>query len=820
MSRIERVKPPPPPLEPGFILGGRYELEEVLGVGGAGCVYRATDRYVKMEVAVKVLREDRAVDKKWIERLAREVRVAREIRHPNVCRVHEFHHADGYWYLTMEYADGGSFQDALAKRSAMRIKKGVIPKPRDPMADARAICSGLAAIHTVGIVHRDVTPGNILRCGDRLLLTDFGLAVGESEQTTFHGGTPRYMAPEVIAGGAADQRSDVYQLGYLLHEVLFHKHPNWTHDEKGHRILSSPATPDADAVEDALADLCLECLSDNPALRPASAILVAEKLAAAERALPKSWFRRKWTRLTQVAKRPAVVATAALLCLAAGAAGAVQAIRRPALCSAGPRRTAGIWDSEQRANARRAFAATSRPDALTIFDSVDKAIADHLGQWLTTYKDACEATHLRGEQSDEVLDLRMACLNEDLESVQLATSLLAEPTMEIVENAAFTVSSTVRDLTRCSNVVNLRRSMPPPRDPAVRSQVERVQRELAKVNSLILAGMPRDLRATTAELAREARATGYCPLISQTLMASANADGLVYKQSGDSTVVAELAEALSVAESCGDDRDLARASAYLVYAERYSPVRPDLWAQMTRAAITRIGGDSEIEATLETNLGAVLLHRGEVLIALDHEKRAVSLAESFRGPARVQLAMSLGNLSDILKDLKRYDEALNISDRALAVNSTSFGGESFHVAIILSNRGDLLADMGRFKEATEAYHRALAVFEQYGGDGEAYIAYPFAGIGRVLKRTGRESEAIPWLEKALRHGTGGDRYFDAAISFDLAQALCLTNRDCTRGHTLALAAQATYKQKPEFANELNDVNAWLDLQWETGRRAR
>jgi serine/threonine-protein kinase len=517
LSRIERIRPPPPPLEPGFILGGRYELEEVLGVGGAGCVYRATDRYVKTEVAVKVLREDRAVDKKWIERLAREVRVAREIRHPNVCRVYEFHHADGYWYLTMEYADGGTLQDALTKRSAMRLKKGVIPKPRDPMADARSICAGLAAIHTVGIVHRDITPGNILRSGERLFLTDFGLAVGESEQTTFHGGTPRFMAPEVIAGAAADQRSDVYQLGYLLHEVLFNKHPKWTHDEAGRRMLTSPAPPDACAVDEALATVCLECLSDNPAMRPASAIVVVEKLAAAERALPKSWLRRKWTRLSQTARRPAVVATAAMLCLGALATTATKVLGQQRLCAGGPARISGVWDAGRIATARAAFIATGRVDADKIFEAANQAISDHLTAWLATYKDACEATQLRGEQSADVLDLRMSCLTEDLESVGVVASLFSGATPEVVDNAAFSVSANVRDLGRCSNLNNLRTTMPLPKDPALRAQVEKVQRSLAALNNVSPDAEDAAARDEAVRLAAEARSIGYCPLIAKTL---------------------------------------------------------------------------------------------------------------------------------------------------------------------------------------------------------------------------------------------------------------------------------------------------------------
>lgn len=809
LSGVELVLPPPPTLEAGFILGGRYELEESLGTGGAGRVYRANDRYVKTTVAVKVLRGDRAVDKKWIERLAREVRVAREIRHPNVCRVYEFGQADGYWYLTMEYADGGTLQDALYKRSAMRIKKGVIPKPRDPLADARAVCAGLAAIHTVGIVHRDVTPGNVLRSDGRLLLTDFGLAIGEKEETTFHGGTPRYMAPEVTQGLPADQRSDVYQLGYLLHEILFHKHPSWSHDEKGRRMLKSPAASDAGAVEDALAALCVECLSDNPALRPATAIVVAERLAEAERAKPKSWFSRKWNRLRRLALRPWVLVPTMATFLVGGGFLIARATRKPALCEGGPARLSGLWDAQRVAAARAAFVATGRPGAAQIFDTANQTIADHLSTWLANYKDACEATHLRGEQSADILDLRMGCLSEDLDSVGVVAGLFSGATPEVVDNAAFSVSANVRDLGRCSNLGNLRTATPLPKDPAVRARVESIQRELAALNVAEVSGShgDSDLQADTRRLASEARAIGYCPLIAKTLMARAEADGLTYKASGDAAITAELTEALWTAESCGDDLDVARAGAHLVYVYRYADAEAERWARLTEAALKRIGGDPETEVLLANGLGMVLQHSGDYAGGVEHYRHAVALAQSL--PSRVQLGLNLVALSDGLKELGSYDEALETSDRSLEVLTSSVGKDSIEVGNILTNRGDLLVAMRRFDEALVAYRRALKIMEERLPSENLAITYPLAGIGKALLEQGAPKDAVAWLERAAGRSTGGDRYFDASIKFDLARALCSSAIDCGRGHTFALAALAAYRQNPRLRSEEERVASWI-----------
>src|SRR5579862_4964334 len=132
-----RVEAPPArELEAGAVLAGRYQIEATLGRGGSGTVYRAWDRVLGEPLAVKILRPDRARERSWIRRLAREVKVARAIRHPNVCRVFELGHADGQWFVTMELATGGSLRDLLDAG-------GSAPRPLEQrLADARAICAG------------------------------------------------------------------------------------------------------------------------------------------------------------------------------------------------------------------------------------------------------------------------------------------------------------------------------------------------------------------------------------------------------------------------------------------------------------------------------------------------------------------------------------------------------------------------------------------------------------------------------------------------------------------------------------------------------
>ena len=158
----------------------------------------------------------------WAARLAREVKLARQIQHPNVCRVFDFEQADGRAFLVMELAEKGSLRDEL--RSGELAARPLA----DRIADARAVASALAAIHAAGIVHRDLSPQNMLRMGDgRLVLSDFGLATDASENTSIHGGTVAYMAPEVVLGGKASVASDIWSLGVVMHEMVFGAKPRW-----------------------------------------------------------------------------------------------------------------------------------------------------------------------------------------------------------------------------------------------------------------------------------------------------------------------------------------------------------------------------------------------------------------------------------------------------------------------------------------------------------------------------------------------------------------------------------------------------------------
>ena len=373
-------------VEAGTVLADRYQIEAPLGEGGSGIVYRAWDRMLGEPVAIKILHPQRARERSWIKRLAREVKVARAIGHPNVCRVFELGHADGHWFVTMELATGGSLRDML-RSATLAENTGGGAKTDEPgrsradlpvlarslaerLRDIRELCAGLGAMHAVAITHRDVTPQNVLRMADgRLVLTDFGLAIEQNDQTTMHGGTPAYMPPEAARGERSDQRSDVFQLGMIMHEVLTGVRPTWTPD--GARLKLIEPAPGASAVEEELARLVADCVNPDPARRPPSAVAVAGRLAAAEVARPAPFPVRVFTRARRFARRhPRLMTVAAAAVALAVVVRSVQVLSRPPLCRGAAQQLAGIWDPPRAEAVRRAFAASGKSYAADAFAHV------------------------------------------------------------------------------------------------------------------------------------------------------------------------------------------------------------------------------------------------------------------------------------------------------------------------------------------------------------------------------------------------------------------------------------------------------------------
>jgi serine/threonine-protein kinase len=199
---------------PGTVLAGRYRILALLGRGGMGEVYKADDIRLGQVVALKFLPAALARDPSRIASLASEVRAARQVSHPNVCRVYDLAEMDGEHFISMEFVDGEDLASLLRRIGRLADGKAI--------QIARQICEGLAAAHDRGILHRDLKPSNVMIDGrGDARIADFGLAGFAAHQSTADfSGTPAYMAPEQFAGAQASTHSDVYALGLVLYEIF------------------------------------------------------------------------------------------------------------------------------------------------------------------------------------------------------------------------------------------------------------------------------------------------------------------------------------------------------------------------------------------------------------------------------------------------------------------------------------------------------------------------------------------------------------------------------------------------------------------------
>ena len=253
----------------GSVFAGRYRILGALGRGGMGEVYRAHDSKLDQEVALKFLPES-ARDPAQLERFRTEVRVARQVSHPNVCRVYDMGEVDGVPFISMEYVDGEDLRSLLRRIGRLPGDKGI--------EMARRLCAGVAAAHAVGVLHRDLKPANIMLDGQgQIHIMDFGLA-DLAERLQGHdirSGTPAYMAPEQAEGREVTTRSDIYSLGMVLFEIFTGQKAFGENGDRSSQPSASRTTADVDPV---VAKVIERCLEPDPSHRPQSALDVARAL--------------------------------------------------------------------------------------------------------------------------------------------------------------------------------------------------------------------------------------------------------------------------------------------------------------------------------------------------------------------------------------------------------------------------------------------------------------------------------------------------------------------------------------------------------------
>jgi serine/threonine protein kinase len=333
LSVTKTLETPTEELTRGTLFAGRYEIIEELGAGGMGLVYRAYDRKMEEEVALKLIRPEISADKRTVERFRNEIKTARKIRHAHVCGMFDLHEENKKLFITMEYVRGEDLKSV--------IKRMKVLAPGTAVSIARQVAEGLGEAHRLGVVHRDLKPSNVMIDKDgNAKIMDFGiarsLAGGGITAAGAIVGTPEYMSPEQVEGTPADQRADLYALGIMLFEMVTGQPPfegetplAIAHMHK-YEPPTDPQTLNPQVPKD-LSKFILRCLEKVPEKRyqTAEEFLtglegVAASLPLAERAAT-IWpsTKRKTaaskTFTVKITPRKFLIPALALLCLIAGA---------------------------------------------------------------------------------------------------------------------------------------------------------------------------------------------------------------------------------------------------------------------------------------------------------------------------------------------------------------------------------------------------------------------------------------------------------------------------------------------------------------------
>ncbi|HZN93511.1 MAG TPA: serine/threonine-protein kinase, partial [Myxococcales bacterium] len=615
-SQVDTIEGPGVPKKKGELLG-RYLILEVLGRGGMGAVYAAYDPELDRRVAIKVVEtpdQDHAVQLQT--RLVREAQAMARVSHPNVVPIHDVGTTAGGVFMAMDLVEGQTLKGWLteAKRSVREILRAFIDAGR-----------GLQAAHAAGLVHRDFKPDNALVAKDgRVMVTDFGLARlaapetvapkpekalsqarssqsgALSSEVTRPGvvmGTPNYMSVEQYRGETADERSDQFSFCAALYWALFKQRPFEPQKMMGYVAEELPGAPSPirpaphDRAVPARVRRAVERgLSVDPARRfPSMAALLRELEAVVQR----TW------------RVPAAFGGAVVLALGAGVVVQRQAAELSQRCSGGPGLLAAAWNGSIRARIAERFTAVAPESGAAQAEHTAAALDAYAAAWVNMHRDSCEATAVRREQSEPVMQLRMACLNTRLKEVGSLTALFSGADQALVKqsvDAALGLSS-VRG---CGDITALTGVVPLPEDPAARREADALATDLAEINALRLAGhYPLALERAQAAGARVGRLR-YRPLEALAAYYRGLLEDRVGRlEDGERTLEA----AVNVADAARDDALKTRIASRLVHlmTQKSSFKEAHFWEGVARGALERAGGDEELDGDLLNNVGLLLL---------------------------------------------------------------------------------------------------------------------------------------------------------------------------------------------------------------------
>lgn len=725
---------------------GRYLVLEQIGSGGMGAVYAAYDPELDRRVALKLVSApDAARDGEGRNRLLREAQALAQLRHPNVVSVYDVGTCADEVFFAMELVEGSALPEWLTAG-----ERGW----RQIVAVFEQVCHGLAAAHAQGLVHRDVKPANILVANDgSARIIDFGIVrhVGRADEPAtavrsderppvnllgapltragvFHGTLP-YMAPEQLRGEPGDYRSDQFCLCASLYHALFGVLP-WGAELRSPESEPMPP-PKNSPVPGWLRRVVMRGLSLSPSARFEGMRSLASALARDPTAARRRWLLR------------AGVVAAAL------GVGLFLRWRSPThACRAGDPRIIALWNDERRRAVEAAFAGTRVPFAADTFERVDASLKSYLDAWSAMRTDACEATHDRGTQSEELLDLRMDCLSQRLGHVRSTVDVLARADAGVVRRAVDTVLA-IPELEGCANVRGLRAPAPPPGDATVRARIDAANQKLAEVRTLRAAGKHAEAWPLALALVEQAKELDYLPLTADAL----HQQGELYSKRGELKKAEEtLHEAAALAETSGHDEAAVKAWTALLGLVGYDQDHPAdglLLGRHAEALLDRIGDNGIMRVRWQNQMGIVYLQQGRNAEAMASFRRGLETIARQDRPLLKEKTGLLSNTALMLFEDGKLSEAVVVFRQALEAGIASSGPMHPNIALLENNLGTTLDEAGLRDEGMAHLERALAIAEASAGKQHPFTALAILNIGASLSAQGEHDRALVQLRRAL-----------------------------------------------------------------------